>query len=548
VVRLLLDRSSDSASRDEPTQDYLVLDYAPSELCFAVTDGVGSSFVGQLAAQLLARRVVDWLFELRAVPDERQLSSDLMAFLAVLATEADKIVTDYPIPKERSALVIDVLEQQRAYGSEAMIVCGRIDWSDHGAAHVGLAWLGDAQLRVQLRGGRAEHLSGRTSDRWSTKRGPRGDVQSWVRPTSEVDRIIACSDGLIPELDAAVELADSALEARLRRLASGSASDDIAFLDIALVANAMPPMTSLHDDHPDHLSPQDKKQADLSATGHIQSMNDPETPGRSGVPGTTLRDKQGKEDPGRAEPDSAEASSMAPTHPAKGAPPNSEHVDHGSHDASQTPPLSEGAIGAPASLKWRSTDRGQAIVWEHVQDADAYSVQIADGPEFADPVDYHVEDTYFVLPSMAAPQTWARVQVCVGDRTGPWSQSLMLTAPDLPPATKYVPGRTRNPAAPEQDGVPVPAPSRQRQLEAPAGLETRVSMGRLAMRWRPVAGADSYIVEVEDINHRRPVRRGRASEPRIALWMPRGSYYIRLRASSPDGPGSWTAPIEVRIQ
>src|ERR1035438_9437470 len=67
MVRLLLDRSLESASRDEPTQDYLVIEHSPARLSFAVTDGVGSSFVGELAAQFLARRVAKWLFDLQSV-------------------------------------------------------------------------------------------------------------------------------------------------------------------------------------------------------------------------------------------------------------------------------------------------------------------------------------------------------------------------------------------------------------------------------------------------------------------------------------------------
>src|SRR4051794_16290180 len=53
-VRLLLDRSYESAQAQEPTQDYLVVRCDPRRLTFAVTDGVGSSFLGDVAAQILA--------------------------------------------------------------------------------------------------------------------------------------------------------------------------------------------------------------------------------------------------------------------------------------------------------------------------------------------------------------------------------------------------------------------------------------------------------------------------------------------------------------
>lgn len=364
TLRFLLDRSSDSASRDEPTQDCLVVEHAPSHLCFAVTDGVGSSFLGQLAARYLAQHLVSWLFALPAVPDERRLVAELTHLLEELSDEADELVETYPVPEQLPDVVRDVLEQQRSYGSETMFVCGRVDWSGRSPARVGLAWLGDARLRVIFGAGVLRDFTGRTSDRWSTSRGPRGSVRTWVGEDADVRRIIACTDGLVPELDAAVELGDAALDARLLTLAGRPASDDMALVDIGLVPGALPP-----------------------AGG-----------GRAAAPDT---ERSTREPAARAASKSEDDARL-------------ETVATGS----ATPP---GAGIAPPSPRWRLTDRGYELAWETDPGADFYGVQLAGDPNFTNPVDYQVHRTWFAPPALKGP-LWMRVRAIAAERAGPWSE------------------------------------------------------------------------------------------------------------------------------
>src|SRR3954469_17674348 len=103
VVRFLLDSSSESAMRSEPSQDFLVVEHAPTRLCFAVADGVGASFLGDLAARFLAQNVVDWLFALDEMPDEVPLASGLMELMYALTPAADEMVEAYPLPPDLSA-------------------------------------------------------------------------------------------------------------------------------------------------------------------------------------------------------------------------------------------------------------------------------------------------------------------------------------------------------------------------------------------------------------------------------------------------------------
>jgi hypothetical protein len=240
VVRYLLDRSSDEAAPAESSQDYLVIQSTPGALCFAVTDGVGSSFRGELAAQLLATRLVDMLTKLPAVPAESRMADELTRGLHDLTAEVRDKIRRMPIPAGVSGVVQSVLAEQREYGSEAMFVCGRIDVQDGRSTRVGVAWLGDCYLRV-VTGSRDRPLTGATADRWSSDRGPRGQVRAWTGDAPDVRRIIGCTDGLLPELDSVIRLPDDDLDDRLAALSRRPDSDDIALVDIALRDDAMPP-------------------------------------------------------------------------------------------------------------------------------------------------------------------------------------------------------------------------------------------------------------------------------------------------------------------
>lgn len=534
TVRLMLDRSSDSASRNEETQDFLVVECTDSRLCFAVTDGVGSSFVGELAARILARHVTRWLFQVPEMSHERSLSSELSAYLRDLAAEADKVVARFPIPEERSAVVVDVLEQQRAYGSEAMLVCGRIDWPGDGPARVGLAWLGDAHLRVQLHDERVVDLSGRTSDRWSTKHGARGEVRSRIWATSEVRRITGYSDGLIPELDAAVELTDSDLEARLLRLASQSASDDIALVDIALRPGAIPPPTPLRAAGSDHRSSEAEERGDDVKAADKATVTGPVS--------AAARDEQRAKDNGPAATGSTQGRDHVTNDPAADDQPAAESKNPSERPAEgdRISPANDDTMIVPESLRWHAADRGYAILWDPVPEADAYSVQLADDPIFSNPVEYHVAKTTFALPSMPVPQIWARVRARAKDRAGPWSEGLKL-APRDPPGSSDTHEKSRA-------ADPEPAHSALASLKAPSGLEFRTRRGQLALRWHAVEGASGYVVEIEEMSRSpRPPQRFKVRRPQIELSLRAGRYYVWLRASSPEQPGSWSDPRQVQI-
>src|SRR4051812_21652507 len=236
-VRVRLDRSQESAQAGEPTQDYLALRCDPRRLSFAVTDGVGSSFLGDVAAQILAAHLTDWLAPPRPAAD---LAAALTTFLRGLSHQVVDQVAAWPLADSVSGLVRAALDQQRAYGSEAMFAGGVVDLAGGRDATITVAWLGDARLRIVFRDGRQITHSGQTTDRWSSRLGPRGTVHTEVWPVAEVARVIACTDGLLPELEATMELADAALDVRLRALADRPGNDDLALIDLGLSPGALP--------------------------------------------------------------------------------------------------------------------------------------------------------------------------------------------------------------------------------------------------------------------------------------------------------------------
>src|SRR5258707_4523332 len=94
-VRILLDRSNESAQAGEPTQDYLAVRCDPRRLSFAVTDGVGSSFLGDVAAQILAVHLADWLAGATSTVDGgSQVAAALDRYLRELSQKAAELVAD----------------------------------------------------------------------------------------------------------------------------------------------------------------------------------------------------------------------------------------------------------------------------------------------------------------------------------------------------------------------------------------------------------------------------------------------------------------------
>jgi hypothetical protein len=409
-VRLMLSRSSESARAGEPSQDYLVVRHDPRRLTFAVTDGVGSSFLGDVAAQILSAHLTEW-FVTAWPPTEEALT----AFLDDLSSRVAEQVASWPLPEHLSEIMRDALDAQRSYGSEAMFAAGVVDLSGERQALLTVAWLGDVRLRVILREGGMLELVGRTNERWSSRSGARGQVRTATWPVAEVARILACTDGLVPELDAAVELGDAELTGRLAALATRPRNDDIALVDIGLVPRAIPGS----DEATVAIA---GKHARASAAGSVvRRLFRPSTPPPASAPPAppVTADPLGHGAPPHAAWDRVTPEQAASAQ--AGPPPLA---------AAQVPatPSAEPAgsrIQAPVIMR-RRLDRGQELVWSPVDGADSYAVEISREPTFADPILYAVNGLSFRAPPLPDP-VYARLRSVVGGVPGPWGPKYDLS-------------------------------------------------------------------------------------------------------------------------
>jgi protein phosphatase 2C-like protein len=438
-VRVLLDRSRESALAGEPTQDYLAVRVDRSRLSFAVTDGVGSSFLGDVAAQILAAHVAEWLAP-QPTTDSDRLASAFTAFLHELSQEMAERVAAWPLPAGVSAIVQTALDQQRAYGSEAMVACGVVDLSGGRAATAAIAWLGDARLRVITRDGRQSDHYGQTSDRWSSRLGPRGAAGCRIWPASEVVRIIACTDGLLPELDSTVELPDDQLRQRLHSLAQRPGNDDMALIDVGLTVKAMPGV--------DATSPQRRREptharttvAGTALRRLVRAVTPPPLPAPPPAPQSpppAAGPAAGPVAPTRPMPAPVAASAAVPDGTGPDAPRAVAPGPPATGRAS-VPPAARNPAGpavaqdvrladVPPPDGVRSDDR--ELSWSPVPAADSYAVEVCSDADFASPLLYAVRGTTFAVPPIG-PAVFVRLRSIVDDKPGPWGNILDLSTQD----------------------------------------------------------------------------------------------------------------------
>ena len=418
----MLERSYESARAGEPTQDYLAVRCDGRRLSFAVTDGVGSSFLGDVAAQILAIQLADWF---AAAPGGDQVAWALDQYLRDLSNEVAERVANWPIAESVPALIRASLDLQRSYGSEAMFVAGTVDLSGRRDATASVAWLGDARLRVITRDGQLSDHSGRTKDRWSSRLGPRGEVQTRAWQVADVARLVACTDGVISLLDSAIELSDAALQQVVSQQARRPGNDDMALVDIGLAPRAMPPGDAPNPTLWRRLTEEPQRRHARStpagsalrrfirAVGPIASQEvspAPATvPANLSTPDPTATDRSA----------AARADSMG-----SGAPASASTVE------SSAPT----GIAPPDPIGWRRVERGRELTWSPVPGADSYAVELCREKSFAEPMLYSVKGLTFAVPPMGAP-LFSRVRSVASSEPGPWGPVYDLSERPTEPGT-----------------------------------------------------------------------------------------------------------------
>jgi len=232
-------RSADSLAADDSGQDCLVLRASANHLAFALCDGVSQSFVGDLAARLLATALAEW-FDTLADSDRERLAEALQQRLTELVMEAGAMVDDFALPADLPPLVRDVLEQKRALGSESTFVAGAFDFEQ---GQLVLVWMGDSRLRVWGdQGERTSELGAtfHTAERWSSRRGPIGTPHTAILPLEDIRRLLVYSDGFAV-LDTRQErLSNEEIDTLIASAGNQPTSDDVSLLEVWLEPGAQP--------------------------------------------------------------------------------------------------------------------------------------------------------------------------------------------------------------------------------------------------------------------------------------------------------------------
>ncbi|MDW8270219.1 MAG: protein phosphatase 2C domain-containing protein, partial [Anaerolineae bacterium] len=223
-------RSADSRAGNDVGQDYLALREDGVRLAFALCDGVGQSFYGDLAARLLGDALVDRLWQ-DGFADEAVFRKEVTALLDALVGQGMSEVAAYPIPQGLPPMLHQVLEEKRALGSEATFVAGLLDTA---ANRLFLAWMGDSRLRLWGREGELTAQLGdtfHTRERWSTRRGRVGELHTFSLSLQGLRSLVAYSDGLAA-LDGRRPPSHFALQSLIDDAQDAANSDDISYLEI----------------------------------------------------------------------------------------------------------------------------------------------------------------------------------------------------------------------------------------------------------------------------------------------------------------------------
>ena len=190
-------RSDDSVHNATIGQDYVTFQYSENNLCFAVCDGVGQSFMGDLAARVLGDGLIRWLWDINRPKDAADFSDHVGEALADLVEAGTKAVESFMLPPTLPPIVKQALEMQRKYGSESMFVAGRISLAPSDS-WVALCWLGDSPVAAVDYDGELLDLGphGHISERWNALTGIKGRAHTWVGDGEKIARVAGYTDGL----------------------------------------------------------------------------------------------------------------------------------------------------------------------------------------------------------------------------------------------------------------------------------------------------------------------------------------------------------------
>lgn len=275
-------RSADSRLADDVGQDYLVLRITDPQLALVLCDGVSQSFVGDLAARVLADALLNWL-DTTVNGSSTTVIESLTERLTALAAEAQPAIDGFSLPVDLPPMLREVLEQKRTLGSESTFIAILIDTT---MERLLVAWMGDS--RVRLWGTQTERTSElgetfHTAERWSSRRGPVGTPHVALMSLADVTRLLIYSDGLA-QLDQRgdIPLSDAELDALITDAGNAPTSDDVSLVEVWLTQ----PTPQPPDDQAE--IPAAAQQTDTADLSRQSLVDSPTAPVTQIAPVTTL--------------------------------------------------------------------------------------------------------------------------------------------------------------------------------------------------------------------------------------------------------------------
>lgn len=245
IYRYAYARSADTRAASEVGQDYLTFRCNDGTFVFALCDGVGQSFYGDLAARFLGEALVEWLWNHLPTQAEAQALQEMfVAHLQALTTPATALVQAQSLPPDAPPIFREVLEHKRALGSESTFVCGRIDLPGQTFTEGRLvfAWMGDSRLRFWGPSGERTRELGdtfHTAERWSSRRGLIGEVHLFITALESqggrtVQSVMVYSDGLAALDRFSYPPSNAIVQDLIVRAGQAATSDDLSFLQVWL--------------------------------------------------------------------------------------------------------------------------------------------------------------------------------------------------------------------------------------------------------------------------------------------------------------------------
>ncbi len=233
------------------SQDFLRfnVDEDSKSVSFVVCDGVGQSFLGNIAAKKLGSKLMDWFKNLDKDQDwmkidettfEKAWKENYSKLFEEWRSQISEDVNNFILPEHLPSIVKAALDDLRSkHGSESVFVAGHLISIDQ-EPHLFIFWLGDVRFRLFDNNGNEIEPNNQwtNSERWSSLVGFKKSEQNMPRiktinlNRNPISRIMVYSDGLASYENELPNLSSKELDKLANDLLLSPSSDDISLIDI----------------------------------------------------------------------------------------------------------------------------------------------------------------------------------------------------------------------------------------------------------------------------------------------------------------------------